>query len=218
MSPLSSITFEAHGQSYRADLASAYDLAVRLDFSGPQPNAFHLDRARAKAVEADEFVGDTSRGGSANCRDVHLNPHGNGTHTECVGHIVDEPVAVGELAKRALYRATLLSVSPVTLAESGESYGGESADRDRVVTRSALEEAFAALDAPQAFCEALVIRTLPNDDAKTSRTYSGTNPPYPTADAMEWLLERRVEHLLVDLPSIDREDDGGTLPNHHLFF
>lgn len=218
MSQLSKISFEVDGESYRADLGHVYDLAIRLDFDGPQPNAFHLCEARAAAVEASDFVGDTRRGGSANCADVHLNPHGNGTHTECVGHIVDEPVVVGELAKAPLVPAVVLSVPLVSFAESSETYGGTHAGDDLVVTRHALEAAFAQSGAPAGFCEAVVIRTLPNSPDKTERHYSGTNPPYPTRDAIAWLLEQGCEHVVLDLPSLDREDDGGILPNHHQFF
>ncbi|QDG50723.1 cyclase family protein [Persicimonas caeni] len=218
MNLLDEVCFEVDGESYRADMSRVWDLAIRLDFDGPQPNAFHLGEARAKAVEAGDFVGDTRLGGSANCADVHLNPHGNGTHTECVGHIVDEPVAVGELAKTPLMPAVVLSVPLVSFADSGESYGGKHADDDRVITRHALESAFAEIEAPAAFCQAAVLRTLPNSPDKTGRRYSGTNPPYPTSDAIAWLREMGCEHVVLDLPSLDREDDGGILPNHHQFF
>jgi arylformamidase len=218
MSALSELEFEVGGRRFVADVATAHDLAVRLEFDGPQPNAFFLERARAEAVEADGFVGDTRLGGSANCQDVRLNPHGNGTHTECVGHIVDEEVAVGELARHPLMPATVISVAPERLVDSGESYDGAHAADDAVLTRAALEAAAGALAAPAGFLEALVIRTLPNEAAKTTRTYSGANPAYPTREAVDWLLDRGVEHLVLDLPSLDREDDGGTLPNHHLFF
>lgn len=210
------LRFEVDGRAYRADVSGARSLAIGLDFDGPQPNAFHLAQASARAVEAGEFVGDTRRGGSANCLDVHLNPHGNGTHTECVGHIVDEAVAVGELATKPLMPAALGSVATVALGDTDETYDGICQPDDQVLTRRALEAAFAGT--PAGFFEAVVIRTLPNSPDKTARTYSGQNPPYPTAQAVAWLAEVGCEHVVLDLPSLDREDDGGTLPNHHLFF
>jgi kynurenine formamidase len=215
---LNKMRFEVDGEAFRADMRDAHSLAIRLEFGGPQPNAFFLEPAHSEAVEAGDFVGDTRRGGSANCADVHLNPHGNGTHTECVGHIVDEPVAVGELALTPLMPAVVLTVQPVELSETSESYGGISADEDLVVTRDALEAAFAQTEASKSFCSAVIIRTLPNTADKTQQSYSGTNPTYPTADAVTWLLEIGCEHVVLDLPSLDREDDGGTLPNHHRFF
>ena len=66
--------------------------------------------------------------------------------------------------------------------------------------------------------EALIIRTKPNDHSKTNRQYSGTNFPYLTKGAMQRIVDAGVQHLLVDLPSVDREEDGGALAAHHLFW
>ena len=48
--------------------------------------------------------------------------------------------------------------------------------------------------------------------------YSGFNPPYMAADAMEYIVSCGVEHLLIDLPSVDREEDGGKLLAHKAFW
>ena len=66
--------------------------------------------------------------------------------------------------------------------------------------------------------EALVIRTLPNGSNKQTMQYSGTNPPYITAEAMGWIAGQGVQHLLVDIPSVDREQDNGVLAAHHIFW
>jgi hypothetical protein len=66
---------------------------------------------------------------------------------------------------------------------------------------------------------ALVVRTLPNDCAKrTSRIDHDRPAPFFTVDALRWIVDHDVRHLLVDLPSIDRVDDEGRLTNHHLFW
>ncbi|AWV90292.1 cyclase family protein [Bradymonas sediminis] len=225
-------------RAYRVDPTASHTLAIPLYFEGlnaevsnscasskaaAQPNAFHLTSAHAAPARAEGFVGDTRLGGSANCADIHLNPHGNGTHTECVGHLVDEAVAVGELATQALIPAVILSVGLERLGDTDESYGGASAPDDRVLTRRALESAWRALktradDVCVAFCEALILRTLPNSADKMTRQYGGSNPPYPTAEAVAWLGKMGCEHLVLDLPSLDREVDQSRLPNHHRFF
>jgi len=66
--------------------------------------------------------------------------------------------------------------------------------------------------------EALVIRTLPNDDLKLRMNYSGNNPPYMEHQAISWLVDNGIDHLLIDLPSIDREEDGGHLLAHKAFW
>ena len=66
--------------------------------------------------------------------------------------------------------------------------------------------------------QAIVIRTLPNLGDKKSRHYSDTNPPYLTEAAAKYLVKKGVEHLLIDLPSVDKERDGGELLAHKAFW
>jgi len=63
------------------------------------------------------------------------------------------------------------------------------------------------------------VRTLPNDAGKRHRRYEGPCPaPYFTADAMHWVVERGVTSLVVDVPSLDRADDGGLLAAHRVYW
>ena len=64
----------------------------------------------------------------------------------------------------------------------------------------------------------LVIRTIPNDKSKKSRNYDKNGAPFLTNQAIDYIVSQGVEHLLVDLPSIDKADDGGKLGNHKRFF
>src|SRR5260221_10710090 len=72
------------------------DISIPLRFDGPQPNAYGVEAATAKACEYGKLVGDTRRGGNCNFEQVALIPHCNGTHTECVGHITKERISVRE--------------------------------------------------------------------------------------------------------------------------
>lgn len=215
--------FKTHDGDYEVDLDEAFRLSIRLNFNGPQPNAFGAEDASAETFRSGDFVADTTEQGSCNCSSVRLNPHGNGTHTECVGHIVDDRVHIGELARSPMFPATLITVRPEHLGASGEDYYGKSNPDDLVITRSSIHAALGAADTPHSFRQALIIRTdldgLVDDAAdRATARWSGTNPPYPTSEAIDVMLVHDVRHLLIDLPSIDREDDGGTLPNHHAFF
>ncbi|MGB0428697.1 MAG: cyclase family protein, partial [Flavobacteriales bacterium] len=64
----------------------------------------------------------------------------------------------------------------------------------------------------------LIIRTLPNDLDKCSKLYSDTNPAYLSAEAMTFIVDLGIEHLLIDLPSVDKEHDEGRLEAHKLFW
>jgi hypothetical protein len=208
-------SFDLAGASFRFDASAPLDISIPLDFNGTQPSAFYLEPAASRSVSEGSFIGDTRQGGSCNCATVTLNPHGNGTHTECVGHITDERVNVGQMLRASLLPATVISVR----AASGSGVEGVDDGNDMVITRPAIARAIEALDdAPHAFFTALVIRTLPNDASKRTGAYSGSNPCYISIPAMRLVRELGVEHLLVDLPSVDREDDGGALAAHRIFW
>jgi arylformamidase len=189
------------GQHYRADLQRPFSIAIPLTPDGPGPNAFYAPACRAEPVRAGQFIGDTRQGGAVNFKNVFLNPHGNGTHTECVGHISREPFAIRDCLRTFHFPARLLTVLPQRRD-----------DGDRVITAEQLA------DALQPGWTALVLRTQPNDEDKLVRQWSGTNPPYLDAEAARLLVGAGVEHLLLDLPSVDREEDGGLLAAHHAFW
>ncbi|MEO8650533.1 MAG: cyclase family protein [Acidobacteriota bacterium] len=189
---------EINGRGYEFDPAKPLDISIPLNFGGPQPNAYGAEPATAEAVEAGSLVGDTRRGGSCNFEQYTLVPQCSGTHTECVGHITHERISVRDCLKDAFVAATLVSVRP---AKPGEP----------LITSEMLAE-FRPGD------EALIVRTLPNDDGKLTRVYNEEIPPYFSGEAMELMVEAGIRHLLVDLPSIDRIYDEGQLANHRIFW
>lgn len=197
------------------DLGQPHDISIPLDFAGPQPNAFGIDHATARAYSVGDWIGDTREGGSVNCFVVTLCPHGNGTHTECVGHIVDDRVAVSDILEDTLVAAWVATVDIEPIGGTEDSYSAPHEATDEVIGAGPLE---AALAACPAHVVALVIRTRPNPPSKRHHEFSGHQPPYLTDNAMRLIRARNIKHLLVDFPSVDREDDGGALPNHRIFW
>ncbi|MDQ7049121.1 MAG: cyclase family protein [Enterobacterales bacterium] len=87
---------------------------------------------------------------------------------------------------------------------------------NEVITKQQLEHHLDALTNEQ--LQGLVIRTLPNNPVKKSQRYNdGHYPPFLTADAMRYLIDKKVRHLLVDMPSVDKMYDQGMLQNHRIF-
>lgn len=206
---------EIEGRGIRVDLAYPVDLSVEIDFESPQVRHFGAPRASSQPFTAPGFPGSVERGASCNCRSITLIPHCNGTHTECVGHLTREAMQAHHIVPHGLIPTLLLSVMPVTSGETSESTDPVPPE-DQLVTGSALR---AAWPAELPFVpRALVIRTLPNEPTKRTRDYSDTTPPYLTREAALHLVERGIEHLVVDLPSIDRAHDEGRLTAHRLFF
>lgn len=204
------------GRRYRVKLERPASISIPLVFDGPQPSHFGVAPARAAALESGGFTGDTRRGGSCNVDEIRLTPHCNGTHTECVGHISEQRIAIREVLQEALIPATLVTLTPRPAAETGERYLPAPEAGDMLLTRADLQAALAEADG--GFLAALVVRTLPNDPAKMRRDYLAAPPPFFSLDAMALLLERGVRHLLVDIPSIDRIFDEGRLSAHRIFW
>lgn len=206
-SAASVLAVDIAGRRWRVG-AQGHDISIPLHFNEAQPIFFGAPPASAEAITAGSFVGDVRHGGSCNCSIHTLAPHCNGTHTECVGHITQERLSIRELALRHLSAALLISVTP----EPSSDVPG-----DRVISLAALQAAIG--DAALSEYPALVIRTLPNDSSKLTRNYDeGSLPPYFTPDAMRFVVEQGVDTLVVDLPSIDRAQDGGRLAAHRIFW
>ncbi|GAC1598889.1 MAG: cyclase family protein [Hymenobacter sp.] len=200
-------TFPHTGRTYAYDPAAPLDISLPLAPGPEQVSCFWAEPVEFDTIRVGRFVGSVALGGSTNYQRVHLTPHGNGTHTECYGHISPDPAAtLNQCLRRFLFVARLVSVAPRPQPNG-----------DQVVM---LADVLSALAAPadRALPEALILRTLPNDEAKRRRHYSGTNPPYIEPALAGFLVEHHVQHFLLDLPSVDREEDAGQLLAHHAFW
>lgn len=183
------------------DTEQGKDISITLVNNEQNPRAWYVDPPVFEAVRSGSFTGSVEAGGSVNFRNIFFNPHGHGTHTECLGHITPKVYSINRHLKSHFFRTKVLSVTP-------ERHG-----EDFVITAAELEAPL-----KNGSCEALVIRSLPNNEAKRSKNYSSTNPPYLSTEMIPVLEKAGVDHLLIDLPSVDREDDAGVLAFHHAFW
>lgn len=210
------ISIEINERVYRIDAENSLGISIPLRFNGAQPNAYNVERAASKPCEADGLIGDTRRGGSCNFEQVTLIPHCNGTHTESVGHITHERISVHECLRDAFVPATLISVKPENAGKTNETYSIPLDENDLLITRKSLETALKNAD--ENFLRGLLVRILPNNAGKLTRTYLEEIPPFFSTEAMRLVIDLKVEHLLADVPSIDRIFDEGKLANHHVFW
>lgn len=198
-------TYSYQGRTFGFDPATPLDISLPLAPGPEQVNCWWAEPVEFETIRVGSFVGSVALGGSTNYQRVHLTPHGNGTHTECYGHISPAPEAtLNRCLRRFLFVAQLISVTPRVQANG-----------DLVVL---LADVQPLLEAAPVASEALVLRTLPNDEAKRHRQYSGTNPTYLEPALAHYLVAQDIQHLLLDLPSVDREEDQGALLAHHAFW
>lgn len=241
------ISVNINNQNYQIDSENPLDISIPLKFNGAQPNAYGAEKATSKPCEAGELVGDTRHGGSCNFEQYTFIPHCNGTHTECVGHITNERISIHDCLKDALISATLISVEAENAENTNESYAVALNKNDELITRRTIEKTLQLVrtqsdsdvanlqlvgtqsdsdtansqkstSAIGGISESLIIRTLPNDERKLTKTYAQKIPPFFSTEAMEFVREIGIKHLLVDLPSIDRIFDEGKLSNHRIFW
>ena len=160
------------GLTWRLDTSMSRDISTGITFDPEaDPSAFGLPFADARPIEVEEFIGDIQRGGSVNCSSLTINPHGNGTHTECVGHITKDEMTIADLEIPALLSAWFISVSPVRFDETAESYPGTSEPDDLIITKRSLQDAIDDLESTVATPDALLCRTRPNDPGQRHRNY-----------------------------------------------
>lgn len=194
-------TIQFNNTDYQIDLAQPLDISIPITGKNNTVNAWYVGPPKIQPHTNGDFIGSIAAGASTNFYDIWFNPHAHGTHTECVGHISKEHQSINGKLDRHFFMAKLVTVDPTKMAE------------DFVITREQLQYLILE-DVP----EALVIRTNPNSPAKLKRHYSNTNPPYLLEDAMEYVKGIGVDHLLIDLPSVDKEKDNGALLAHKAFW
>ncbi len=180
--------WQSGGSQWRAALAAPVSLAIPVHFRPGGLRHFGAPPPRSEPLRIAGFTGDVRAGASCNCASITLTPHCHSTHTECIGHLTDDGVQVREVAPRGLLPALVLSVPLFAVAATDETSRPPPAAGDRLVTREALASALHALPARDAAvpAEALVIRTLPNDERKLSRDYSDGSAAYLTLEAVGW--------------------------------
>lgn len=187
--------------TFQVDLSQPIDISIPLTNDDKNPIAWYQEKPEIKPVKMDDWIGKVSEGSSTNFNNILFNPHAHGTHTECLGHITKEFFSINQQLKTFFFTATLISIQP------------EQQSKDFVITKTQVEKALG-----NSKTEAIVIRTLPNVDEKKSKNYSHTNPPYLHEEAAIFIREKGIQHLLIDLPSVDKEKDEGKLLAHKAFW
>lgn len=197
------------------DTEKGVDISIPLSDKGKTVSAWYCDPIKITPVKTEHFIGDVNQGGSVNFRNIFLNPHGNGTHTECVGHISKENFTLNQCLKEFHFFGDVISLAPT------EYFNVEFNQKDYVIDaeilRTAIEKVTAKEDNFQ-FSKVIAIRTLPNSLSKLTNNYSNSNPTYLLPETIELIKEKGYDHLILDLPSVDREMDHGNLTGHHLFW
>lgn len=189
-------------KTFSVDLTKPLDISIPLSNTDANPIAWYIEKPVIEPVRFGDWVGKVSEGtSSTNFNNIFFNPHGHGTHTECLGHITKDFYSINQNLKQFFFLAEVISVQPDIIGA------------DLVITKAQIQQRLSE-ESP----EAIVIRTLPNQSEKQSGKYSNTNPPYLDEQAAVFIRESGIKHLLIDLPSVDKEHDEGKLLAHKAFW
>ena len=191
-------TIQLEKEQVSIDLSKPHDISLAVQ-NNAGVGAWYIDQPVIKHVEVDGYVGNVKLGGSTNFNDVNFNPHSHGTHTECIGHITEEFHSVNNALDGTFFKAQLISVTPQEI------------DGDLVINESVITPLATGI-------KAVILRTMPNPESNKSKNYSNSNPPYVDAGLMLRFRESGIQHILIDLPSVDKEKDDGALLAHKEFW
>lgn len=194
-------TIQKGHRTLKIDLSKPIDISIPLSASKQNVNAWYLDEPKIEPVTIDDWVGSVAEGASVNFNSIWFNPHAHGTHTECAGHITKKVYSINKQLKQFFFLAEVITVPPQLI------------DGDFVISKKQLQYAIGNKKR-----EAIVIRTIPNTKEKLSKQYSHSNPPFLLEEAATYLKEKDIKHLLIDLPSVDKESDEGKLLAHNAFW
>ena len=186
---------------FEIDLSKPIDISIPLSNTDANPIAWYIEKPTIEPVKFGNWIGKVSEGSSTNFNNIFFNPHGHGTHTECLGHITREFYSINQCLKQFFFTAELISIEP------------ENINGDKIITKEQIEKGLSGKTP-----EAIIIRTLPNSETKKHTNYSKTNPPYFLEEAAIFIRKSGIKHLLIDLPSVDREEDEGRLLAHKAFW
>ena len=195
------VKIKHHTKEYLIDLSKPLDISIPLQATENNPLAWYIEKPEITPVKLGDWIGSRAAGADVNFNNIYFNPHAHGTHTECVGHISKEFHSINTSLTTYFFFAEVVSVTP---QEKGV---------DQIITLHAIKTALNGKK-PQA----IIIRTLPNQASKKTQKYSNTNWPYLAATAAQYLHDIGVQHLLIDLPSVDKEKDDGALAAHKAFW
>ena len=180
----------------KADLTRPIDLSLTSKVKNSF-KAWYVDEIQINVIKNGDFVGSVKQGGNVNFKELLINPHGNMTHTESVGHISNQEVFVNNILGQYHFSAQLITIRPQEANSDMES-GIKAGDF------------FIGIEQ--------IIRTQSSYSQLNEKTYNNTNWPYLSEETATYIRDCGIVHLLIDQPSVDKEFDEGKLLAHKAFW
>lgn len=169
--------------------------------------AWYIPPPSFSPVVLGNWTGSVEAGSSVNFFNVSFNPHAHSTHTETAGHILPERYSIDEHFRSPFSWALLLRIAPVDGMVKFEQFLSSWNKLQAKAPCKNLSE-----------ISSVIISSEVDPENTPLKEYSNTDWPYLDPTIGTFLREHNIDHLLVDQPSVDREEDGGQLACHHSFW
>ena len=201
---------------YQLNTDKTFDISIPYHFNKKQPNFYNVKPGTSSPLKENKKSYTVKSGASCNVFEISMNIHCTGTHTEFVGHLLNDPGNIGKIVNEIFIPSLLISINPIPFANSKDSYHCNVEDNELIIDKELIKasEKFILKYKPKA----LIIRSYPNPNKKKYFNYQENIAPFFTNNALKYLSSIEIKHLVVDIPSIDRMDDDGLLGNHRLFW
>ena len=194
-----------NNEKFKVDLNNPIDLSL-TSRAEKSFKAWYVDEIKINPIKNGDFIGSVNKGGAVNFREILINPHGNMTHTESVGHISKEEINVNKLLKTNNFLAQLITIKPQKIINKNKK------EVDQIISLKQIKNKII----PN--IQALIIKTQNNYDELTKKNYNHTNWPFLAESSASYIRTKGIQHLLIDQPSIDKEFDEGKLLAHRAFW
>ncbi|MDP6570845.1 MAG: cyclase family protein [Candidatus Marinimicrobia bacterium] len=210
------LTLIHNEHKFTIDSKQSIDISIPYNFNGEQPNFYDVDKGRLSPLKTDEQSWSVAHGASCNVPEISMNIHCTGTHTESVGHLLKNPGNIGSILTDTFIPTLLVTAEPHKFELYNESYHYPVQNDEVVISFDSIKlQIEKYIDFSPT---ALIIRTIPNNDNKKSLRFNASPPPFFTNDALQYIAQLGIHHLIVDIPSVDRMSDDGILGNHRIFW
>src|SRR6476620_1957917 len=100
-------------KTFEVDLSKPIDISIPLTNTDENPIAWYIEKPTIEPVRFGDWIGKVSEGkSSTNFNNIFFNPHGHGTHTECLGHITRDFYSINQCLKQFFFLAELVTLRP----------------------------------------------------------------------------------------------------------
>ena len=209
------ISISHNKKIYTVDPKQGIDISIPVKFNDNQnPKFYDESYPKKEYYNYNNIEYTIEKGAGCNVPLISMNIHCSGTHTETANHIFKNGPCISEIKNINYILSKLISIEPEL--SSNENYHVNLKKDDKIITKEQIKSKVHHID--DFSIDALIIRTLPNIKGKITKNYNDNHYAFLSNDAIKYIKEIGVKHIVIDTPSIDKYDDDGKLGNHKIFF